>query len=345
MERRASQRFWTHADHDRARPGLSGVQMNGDLRSVAFGRQTTAAPRPLHEVMSLVRDHIVRELDRDGVHPLSDLPFTSLVNRYVTWRYRFIRPLPRTVRLSAEHQASDFGGLHPQVAAVLSEIESGIDLTARLSKQVAMPLFPPTVEVRPSEPWQDGLLFDWGIHHLHLGLRNDANGGWAERTNDLLFVMFTAESAFVLGVFPHQDSFDAKAVFDVMARNWPDEIPLLALLEGFSASSESPDDLRRKSRVAGIISGLQVDGKLFMPMGQTTAGTPLVAAYHTRCVAREIKRLVSAPEAASEEADRLLPRPRTSPWAATIIDDRICLLADGEVIGLIDLCAQWHDRG
>ncbi|MCI9843636.1 hypothetical protein [Flavobacterium pectinovorum] len=69
---------------------------------------------------------------------------------------------------------------------------------------------------------KDGLLFDWGIHHLHLGtiLQND---GFINRTGPLLYVRFYQDTAYFIDVLEH-GAWTKQDLLKIIHRNFSSSI-------------------------------------------------------------------------------------------------------------------------
>ena len=98
---------------------------------------------------------------------------------------------PRSLRVAA--------GLVPSasVAAgyyeVVRKAEVGEDLNPHLSRSVLN-----------DAGYDDALLNDWAMHHLHLGLRFEADG-MVERTHEQLFAIVRASEILLVAVGQHGD--------------------------------------------------------------------------------------------------------------------------------------------
>src|ERR1700674_3626538 len=66
----------------------------------------------------------------------------------------------------------------------------------------------------------DLLLNEWGIHHLHLGNSLD-DDGYIERTEHLLFLMFTDGAAYMLQVMNH-GAWTNTYLIQILHDNWPE---------------------------------------------------------------------------------------------------------------------------
>jgi len=138
------------------------------------------------------------------------------------------------------------------ILSVAYDLMFGHDLTPRLSRGLK------------KRDARDELLWDWGIHHLHLGaqLQND---GFTVRTDDLLFVMVRANAAYLIDVRPHGAWADEELV-EIVHMNWPQEISrfrLRIILDG-NVTPEQRQLLRRR----GLNSAFRTkDGTTYGMMG------------------------------------------------------------------------------
>ena len=72
--------------------------------------------------------------------------------------------------------------------------------------------------------YNDLLLNDWGIQHLHLGKYVYSKGkhkGFIEGTKDLLYVYFDHQCAYFIKILGHND-FTAQTLLQTTHDNWPD---------------------------------------------------------------------------------------------------------------------------
>ncbi|HMJ70337.1 MAG TPA: hypothetical protein VK508_15640 [Cyclobacteriaceae bacterium] len=93
---------------------------------------------------------------------------------------------------------------------VEDKIKQGLDLTPNLSTRIA------------DLNYNDDLLNDWGIYHMHLGTALDARG-FVTRTGPLLFARFDEGIAYFINVMPH-GSWTKQEMLKIVHRNWPDSI-------------------------------------------------------------------------------------------------------------------------
>jgi hypothetical protein len=129
---------------------------------------------------------------------------------------RRIRPLPRMVERA--HTLSG-NPLARQYASVIDEIEEtsrlGGDLCPRLSTRV------------DDLQYDDALLNDWSIYHLHLGTLGAGPGARAGRTGPLLFVFVRENRVYFLDVLMHGKNhrpWTRQGLIETIHSNWPDVI-------------------------------------------------------------------------------------------------------------------------
>lgn len=135
--------------------------------------------------------------------------------RYANLQLRSIGVRPRQVSHSAELVART---LRPDIAAALASIErkftEGGNVNPHLSTNLHDPLY------------NDPLLNEWGVHHLHLDLpsgRPARRPGYVRRADQLLFVFVTPTRALFLDVGIHGEWPDKRFV-EILHANWPDEV-------------------------------------------------------------------------------------------------------------------------
>jgi hypothetical protein len=169
---------------------------------------------------------------------------------------RLIRPVPRHVLRSRQLlQRVLTEGEREAVQTIVHELEQGVDVRPRMTNTIR------------KAGYNDGLLTDWGIHHLHLGkaMRPDK---FIERTGPLLFLFVVGRSAHLLDLLAH-DSFEDDDLVEIIHENWPDVIrPWLA--PGFTPGSLSPDwtpESRKMARRKFSLATQTKDGTIYLPPG------------------------------------------------------------------------------
>ncbi|WP_209369598.1 hypothetical protein [Priestia megaterium] len=138
---------------------------------------------------------------------------------------------------------------------------------------------------------KDPLLYDWGIHHLHLNNKLNSKG-LIERSDYLLFFILKEDVVYFIDVSKHKledrTEFSQQYLLGIVKRNWP------YLLEPFklpvTLSRKNDDKAHSLLRGAGIATFVDVDGEAYGLMGGgiSSAKTNLT---HTRKADDIIKSL------------------------------------------------------
>jgi hypothetical protein len=133
-----------------------------------------------------------------------------------------------------------------------------------------------TMSVKPYK--KDLLLYDWGIHHLHLN-NNLNDKRFIERSDSILFFVLKEDDVYFIDVTKHKledgTEFSQQHLLKIIKKNWSF---LLApfKLEGFTGLSEKIDDKNHSLlRNSGAATLVEVDGEVFGLIGGgiTTAKT------------------------------------------------------------------------
>lgn len=235
-------------------------------------------------------------------------------------------PLSRELKESpkcAEHKAA--------LDALLKRIESGEDLTPHLSRAIK------TAHDSGADRRQgklagrkdrDLLIADWGIHHLHLSTTLEEDG-FVKRTSDLLFAAFTPEDAYLINVYPH-GSWALMDVLETLVRNWAESgiLTQAAWVNGLTQRRTDEDRLRLRN--SGVAQPVEIDGKVYSPPGQTTAGTPIAATRRADALMWDLRHLRDSAEGIvallNEAAESASP---TGMWKAVVHEEWCGFLNDG----------------
>jgi len=67
--------------------------------------------------------------------------------------------------------------------------------------------------------YQDKMLFDWNIHHFHLGNAMESNG-YVTRTGPLAYAFVTEEAIHLIQIFSHGE-WTNKDLLNIVDNNWP----------------------------------------------------------------------------------------------------------------------------
>jgi hypothetical protein len=192
---------------------------------------------------------------RRGVSVTGTETDDQIVLAYFNRLVRNVAAAPRVVHLpqgfSIPRQFQTHEGA---IATIKQEIETGVDLTPRMSRKV--------------QRWDyvDGMLADFGIQHLHLGTTRDADGFYAQGAA-LLYVRFDDANAYFLVVAGHGEWANVDLI-EIIHASWPASIERYrwegAIAVGFNISAAD----RTQARNAGIDVQIKMkDGTIYMPLG------------------------------------------------------------------------------
>ncbi|MCP6682287.1 hypothetical protein [Bacillus nakamurai] len=223
-----------------------------------------------------------------GYSDVEKFPLDRMLYLFLNLQKRLISVQPRKIYISKEFKCL------PQYTEVLksiiSRIKTGKDLSSHLSKTISY------------LNYDDHLLNDWGIHHLHLGEDLEKNTGFVKRTDPLLFVRFTNNEAYLLQIMPH-GNWANEDLIQIINNNWPGTIKEF-LIKGISSVSPALSEKDRKNlRRHGISTFVQLEeNKIYYPLGggYTSNGSSLKAHIQAdqllkklRCVEMKIKENIA----------------------------------------------------
>lgn len=196
--------------------------------------------------------------------------------QYFNLKKRLIAPGPRTVLVADGFSCPE--AHRDGLAELRAKIEGGEDLRPHLSTGIS------------NLDYDDALLNDWGIYHLHLGtaVRPD---GFVTRTGPVLFARFDSSTAWFIAVLTHGQWSNQELVRAVQ-ENWPESVERYQLKGVVGLEREVTDDDVRQARNAGIQTITQVPGgPAFGPMGggYATDGTSIEVVMNSDALARQVR--------------------------------------------------------
>jgi hypothetical protein len=202
------------------------------------------------------------DLIANGYSISSDSTPDNICHRYFNVKRRLIEPVPRSILLSSEFTCpqEQLAGLD----LVKKKIASGEDLKPHLSEQIN------------NTDYDDGMLNDWGIYHLHLGILLQ-NNGFIERTGPLLYARFTHDSAYLINIYPH-GKWALQDLMKIVHHNWPELLlPYSLKQDGLISLGHSPIDSDIKAFRKNTINALiqMEDGTVYFPPGGGVATSKL----------------------------------------------------------------------
>ena len=217
----------------------------------------TVSVNLIHDMAELFRDRLISTgCPTDEVMNIND--DVRLIRLYSGRYRRLVQPVTRAINRSSRFVCPP---RHSKaVADIENVISQGCLLTPYLSKRIKR------------LDYDDLLLNDWRIHHLHLGTAIGPDG-FVSRTADLLFVYFEYTNAYLIEIRGHSD-FACQELLQIVHENWPNLLTKYRM-NGTVVPRLSGADIK-KLRNAGVQPLISMsDGTTYAPPGGgiTTAGT------------------------------------------------------------------------
>lgn len=216
----------------------------------------------ISDMVDIMRD----ELKEIGYKTSSITDGHELMVFYFTIQYRLVAKRPRRV-----HEAKGFTIPASRKAGyewLKSKFEKGESVLPHLSKSIK------------GLKYQDKLLFDWSIHHFHLGttVKDD---GFVDQHDAIVFAIVEEDDVYMLQIEEHGNWSD-KDKLEIVLNNWPH---LLERIDGTPSddfSSEQIGELRA-CNVNVVVTLSDGHGYIGRGMGYTanggSAGASLAAKY------------------------------------------------------------------
>lgn len=113
--------------------------------------------------------------------------------------------------------------------------------------------------------YKDIMLFDWGIHHFHLGSKNGK--AFVDRTNHLVYAIVTGADFYCITIGPH-GKWAEKDLMEIVYRNWPKLIERYKVPRVVSLTENVTDELIKHCRDNHIQTFIDLgEGNVFAPPG------------------------------------------------------------------------------
>ena len=177
---------------------------------------------------------------------------------------RLVSNVPRTI-----HKAKDFmcpSEYSDALAQIESKIRRGENITPYLSRRV--------LDVSYNDP----LLNDWGIQHLHLGTSVSTNpkhrGLLIEGTKKLLYVYFDKQCAYFIKILGHGTDFADQILIQTIHDNWPEVLepyrdPKIISIYPRNPTSTERHEIRQANLNVGLVT--VSDGTTYVMIGGVVA--------------------------------------------------------------------------
>ena len=178
---------------------------------------------------------------------------SEYISHYFNFRLRYIgvdNPFEVFISNELQHKIH----FHPNkhcVENIISKLKNGDDVNAYQSIQLS------------NTEYDDDLFNDWGLHHLHLSDNpNPSHPNYNQRTDDLLFIRFVDDKAYLIDILPHKN-FHKKSLIAVIQNNWD----FLLQDVGHLWEPDFSEDEIRIMRKKGYTIGVNVNGKGYVLLG------------------------------------------------------------------------------
>ena len=213
--------------------------------------------------MDLCKDYsqlVLVWMKRKGV--VSNKTGWDLWYEFFNLQKKTIKPRTRKVNFSKEFFCPKN---HQQgLDILLKKFERGENVIPHLSKNARIP------------SQFDGLLYDWGIHHFHLGTTLDPKTGRAQRTGPILFAKVDESNVYCINVYSHGKGvappWSKSEMIKILHRNWPETISQYRLPDVTSiriSDKYSPtDDEYSKARKSHMYTLVEAEeNAIYAPLG------------------------------------------------------------------------------
>jgi hypothetical protein len=178
---------------------------------------------------------------------------------YFGLQKKLIKPIPRQILKSDIFSCPE--ELYLGLASLEDKITRGENINPHLSRKLK------------NLNNNDGLLFDWGIFHLHLGTAVEADG-FVKRTGPLLYARFDNDNAYFINVINH-GAWTTQDLVRTIHKNWPSSIETYRLKgETKKFSTNINDESIKELRGNQINTILEIeDGVFYLGPGGGLTGS------------------------------------------------------------------------
>ncbi|WP_207423745.1 hypothetical protein [Desertivirga brevis] len=218
--------------------------------------------------IDLLRDwhNLVKDILNKENYNTEELDDDLIGITYFAYLKRIVAPKKRKILKSREFSCP------PELYAGLEQLELKISLGSELRPYLSRAV------KRASN--NDLLLYDWDIHHLHLGSIVEKDG-FIQRTGPVVFIRFSEETAYLLNVFKHGNWSNAELI-KIIHENWPESIKNCRIKDviGLSTTISSPE--RQLLRAHQINSPVEIAPSVVyagLGMGTSMSGTSNLALF------------------------------------------------------------------
>lgn len=234
--------------------------------------------------MAQINIHIYNDLVNIFRHEIEEVGYPTaditdpykLIIMYFTMRKRLVEKRPRKVILPQDFTCPT--ALHNGLDVLVNKFVNGEDVNPHLSRTNKKLEFP------------DLMLFDWNIHHFHLGTTMEGDG-YVSRTGDILYAIVSKDEVYFIKIQPHNHWSDLDLI-ETVHQNWPELIARFRIDGTPEVAFNSTEIAQlRKAHVNVMITTKDGTGYLGMGMGFMTDGSSSDAALQAVRKAHEAKNI------------------------------------------------------
>lgn len=200
---------------------------------------------------------------------------------FFSFRGRLISPQVRKIEYSKKFSIPNDPELKKGIKLLEEKIKSGESLFPHLSRKIFDATFP------------DGMLFDWGINHFHLGTRRDLrNKNLIMGRNEIIYGFVTEKIIYFLVVGVH-GQWANKDILKIVKDDFPHLIASHKLKGILGLEHEITEKDQILLRAAGVNVVTELDGEFYSSPGGgiTTARTNMVATEQWHFICRLLHSL------------------------------------------------------
>lgn len=185
---------------------------------------------------------------------LDGVIFDQALNQFLNYEHRHIIQKPRGFRYSEKFRCPE--GYEEVLKEIVGKILRGKDLTPYLSTKLM------------DISYNDDLLNEWNIYHLHLS-RRPGDNGFVKRSDFLLLVYVTDKTVYFIKTVRHsEENWEYKKdILEIVDNEWPELIKHYQLGEGFSVDEDINESVIKQARHNHIETIITVNGKCYFGPG------------------------------------------------------------------------------
>jgi hypothetical protein len=232
-----------------------------------------------------LRQVTIQRLTTAGVQFDANGTLRDLLHAYYTVEERRITPEVRFVHRAPEFDAAVAAldqTCQDAVVGIERKLSAGEDVNGHLSLR----------SLQPNNT--DGLLIDWGIHHMHLSLRpHGMDTRFLDRTGPIALSHITAHDAYLLTVLNH-GSWTDRSIITILVRRFPEAVESFEM-RGVLPDLSVTDEIIKACRALGVVYVIAVDGKSYRPPSFAGSANLSERAYQrTEHAIRQVETLEKA---------------------------------------------------